>query len=103
MIAAQVVEQAAFDNETLTRVERLLLQYPDVSESELAEIAHISREGTVIEISMLALNRNAWRNAEKLDCRLPRRYSTRSREYLAIRAMITAIIIALALSWVIAG
>lgn len=103
MINSQVVEQAVFDNETLRRVERLLLQYPDVSESGLADITHFLRNGTDIEISLLALNRNAWQNAEKLGCKLPKRYSTRSREYLAIRAMITAIIVVFALSWVIAG
>lgn len=103
MIDSQVVEQAVFDNEALSRVERLLLKFPDVSEPELAEITHFLREGTVIEISLLALNCDAWRNAEKLGCKLPKRFSTRSREYLAIRSIIAAIIIVFALSWAIAG
>ena len=103
MINAQAVEQAVFDPEALMRVERLLLQYPDVSESELAEITHFLREGTVIEISLLALNADAWRNAEKLRCKLPKRFATSKQEYLAIRAMIVAIIILFALPWAIAG
>lgn len=102
MINSQIVEQAVVGGEALTRVERLLLQYPDVSESERAEITHFLREGTAIEINLLALNRHAWRNAEKLSCKLPKRFSTRSREYLAMRAIITAIVIVFALSWAIA-
>lgn len=102
MNSPKIVEQAVVDHESLTRVEQLLLQYPEVSESELAEITHFLRDGTILEIGLLSMNQDAWRKAEKIRARHPKRFATSKREYLLMASAIGAILLVLALFWAIA-
>lgn len=102
MNSPETVGKVAFDNEPLTRVERLLLQYPGVSESEVAEIVHFLRDGTILEISLLSMNRDAWRNAERIRTERPKMFATTRREYLRMGSALGAIILILALFWAIA-
>lgn len=102
MISPETIEQAVVDHEALTRVERLLLQYPEVSEAELAEITHFLRDGTILEIGLLSMNQDAWRKAEKFRARHPKRFATSTREYLMMVSAIGTILLVLALFWAIA-
>ena len=102
MTSQEIVEQAVVDHEALTRVEQLLLQYPDVSESELAGIMHFLRHATILEIGLLSMNQDAWRKAQRIRARHPTRFATTTREYRVMASAIGATLLVLALFWAIA-
>ncbi len=102
MISPETVEQAVVDNEALTRVEQLLLQYPEVNEAELAEITQFLRDGTILEIGLLSMNQDAWRKAERIRAKHPKRFATSTSEYLVMTSAIGATLIVLTLLWAIA-
>lgn len=102
MTSSNSVDQASFDNETLNRVERLLLRYPDLSEAERNDVADFLRNGTILEVGLLSMNQAAWRNAEEFRASYPARFATTDREYVGLASVIAGIILVLALFWAIA-
>jgi hypothetical protein len=102
MNSPKIVEQAVVDHEALTRVEQLLLRYPEVGESELTEITHFLRDGTILEIGLLSMNQDAWRKAERIRARHPKRFARSKREHRLMASTIGAILLVLALFWAIA-
>lgn len=102
MTVSEIAAQAAIDPHTLNQIERLLLKYPKVDDSELHEITSFLRDGTILEIGLLSRNSDAWRNAEAIRAAHPHRFATTAREKLLLGVGISAIVLVPLLLWALA-
>jgi hypothetical protein len=96
------VAEYRLDNELLIEVERLLLQYPDVSERELDRITAFLRDGTILEIGLLSTNKPAWRNAESIRAKYPQKFARTRQDYLALGTVLGGMFLIFLIFWFVA-
>ena len=85
--------------QSLARAEGLLLQYPQLSPEELAEVGQFLRRAAPIDMGLLSTNQQAWSNAERYRREHPSAFAATFKEKL-IWAFATIFVIAiLALLW----
>jgi hypothetical protein len=65
----------AMNADGLASAERLLLQYPDVTDNERDEIGAFLKGAAPIDIGLLSSNAEAWQNAERFKRDHPRYFA----------------------------
>jgi hypothetical protein len=85
----------AMNADALANAERLLLQYPDVSETERDEIGAFLKNGAPIDIGLLSSNAEAWQNAERFKRDHPRYFAVGRGFLLYCSAVVALLLFAL--------
>ncbi len=85
----------ADDLPSLTRLEQLLLRYPEISKAENREVGELLLQTGPLDMGLLSANPAAWEKAERFRKENPAvfRMSVTNRLWLAALALLTAAII----------
>lgn len=85
----------ADDLQSLTRLEQLLLRYPDISTAENREVGELLKQTGPLDMGLLSANPAAWNKAEQYREENPAlfRMSWTNRLWLAALALLTAAMI----------
>ena len=87
----------AANPERLATAERLLLQYPEVSEAELDLIGDFLKNADPIDVGLLSSNKEAWLNADRFRRQHRYYFALGLRFYLYWAAAIAGIVLVLVL------
>ncbi len=89
----------ATDAHALSRIEMLLLQYPQVTTAEREEIGSYLRRATVMDLGLLSTNEQAWSKAERYRREHPDVFATTAWEYAVWAFLALAFLTTVALLW----
>jgi hypothetical protein len=85
----------AVNADALANAERLLLQYPKVTNNERDEIGAFLKNGAPIDIGLLSSNAEAWQNAERFKRDHPRYFAVGRGFLLYCSAAVALLLFAL--------
>lgn len=89
MIMTESRAKLASDAHALSRIEMLLVDYPDVSKDEEQEIGSYLRSASAMDIGLLSTNDEAWAKAQRYQKDHPSVFRTTLREF-AVWALLAA-------------
>ena len=102
MTSLQIAARPPAEDETLRKIEQLLLRYPNVSAPEIVEIAEFLRDGTLMQIGLLSANHHAWESAEDIRRKHPHLFKATVKQKLMVAIALSTLVLVPISLWAIA-